>query len=169
MRSHGITHSNPIPSRPQVPTSYGISREPVGDASWEAVAEKIAASRNYWIASTRPDGRPHAMPVWGVWLEGALMFSTSRASSKARNIAINLALSVHLESGDDVVVIEGVAVEARDSALLARYVDAHDAKYAFRPSTSPGGPVTYALRPSVAFTWLEADYPGSATRWSFDN
>lgn len=160
----------PTPSRPDVPKNYGIAAELGGDAvPWSQIEEKLAASRNYWIASTRPDGRPHVMPVWGVWLEGALMFSTSRASRKARNIAIHPALSVHLESGDDVVVLEGAPREAVGADLLARYADAYDAKYAFRPDPSDPATVTYAFRPSVAFTWLETDYPNSATRWSFDD
>ena len=160
---------NPTPGRPRVPATYGIPRE-LGDVgTWAAIAEKIAASRNYWIASTRPDGRPHAMPVWGVWVDGELLFGTDRKSRKGRNIAANPAIVVHLESGDDVVVLEGEPREVADAALLALYADAYDAKYAFRPNTSDAATVTYALRPSVAFTWLESDYLNSATRWSFDD
>ena len=160
--------ANPIPSRPRVPAGYGITTQPSDAGVWDAVARKIAASRNYWIASTRPDGRPHVMPVWGVWLDGALLFSTDRASRKGRNIAANPHVVIHLESGDDVVVLEGAPREAAGAALLAAYADAYDAKYAFRPETSDAATVTYALRPSVAFTWLESDYLNSATRWSFD-
>jgi nitroimidazol reductase NimA-like FMN-containing flavoprotein (pyridoxamine 5'-phosphate oxidase superfamily) len=163
-----MTDRDATPSRPHVPSGYGIPREPGDAGSWDAVAVKIAASRNYWIASTRPDGRPHVMPVWGVWVDGQFLFATDRASRKGRNIAANPAIVVHLESGDDVVVLEGAPREVTGAELLARYVDAYDAKYAVRPD--PGDPttVTYALRPSVAFTWLEADYLNSATRWSFD-
>ena len=159
---------NPTSSRPNVPPGYGIPREPGDAGTWGAVADKIAASRNYWITSTRPDGRPHAMPVWGVWVDGQLLFGTDRQSRKGRNIAANPAIVVHLESGDDVVVLEGEPREATDADLLALYADAYDAKYAIRPDTSGAETVTYALRPSVAFTWLESDYLNSATRWSFD-
>ncbi len=159
---------NPTPSRPNVPPGYGIPREPGDAGSWDAIAQKIAASRNYWIASTRPDARPHVMPVWGVWLDGQLLFSTDRASRKGRNIAARPDIVVHLESGDDVVVLEGAPSEAAEAELLARYVDAYDAKYAVRPD--PGDPttITYAFRPSVAFTWLESDFIATAARWTFD-
>ena len=40
-----------------------------------------------WVCSTRPDGRPHAMPVWALWIDGALWFSTDPSSYKARNLA----------------------------------------------------------------------------------
>ena len=163
-----MTHRTPTPSRPNVPETYGIPAElDDGGVPWSLIDEKLAAARNYWVASTRPDGRPHAMPVWGIWLEGAFVFSTDGASRKGRNIAANPALAVHLESGDDVVVIEGVAAELRDAALLARYADAYEAKYAFRPDTSDVATATYALRPAVAFAWLESDFPASATRWTF--
>ena len=75
------------------------------------VETRLAKSRNYWICTARPDGRPHSIPVWGFFLDGALYFGTSRLTRKARNLAHNPALSVHLESGDDVVILEGSAVE----------------------------------------------------------
>ncbi|MBI5283526.1 MAG: pyridoxamine 5'-phosphate oxidase family protein [Chloroflexi bacterium] len=159
----------PTPARPHMPKSYGLAADIGAEtaAEWPRVIEQLIASRNYWISSTRPDGRPHAMPVWGVWIEGALYFGTDRMSRKGRNIAANPALVVHLESGDDVVVLEGVAAEALDAALLAAYADAYDAKYGFRPDTADPATATYALRPAAVLTWLEADFPGTATRWTF--
>jgi pyridoxine/pyridoxamine 5'-phosphate oxidase len=162
-----MPHRNPAPSRPDVPDGYGITSDPSDAGAWDDVARRIAASRNYWIASTRPDGRPHVMPVWGIWLDGELLFATDRVSRKGRNVAANPRVVVHLESGDDVVIVEGVAHEETSAELLSRYTDAYDAKYAIRPDPSDPATVTYALRPSVAFSWTEADYPNSATRWSF--
>ncbi len=57
----------------------------------------------------RPDGRPHAAPAWGVWLAGRVCFSTSPGSVKARNLAAHPRVVVHLESADNVVIIEGTA------------------------------------------------------------
>jgi len=107
------------------------------------------------------------MPVWGVWVDGAFLFSTSRASRKARNLEKQPYMTMHLESGDDVVIIEGVAQVASDPALLAKFADTYEAKYEFRPGTDdPDSPV-YAVYPQVAFAWLESDFPGGATRWKF--
>lgn len=167
MAKHDLT---PTATRPDVPGSYGIAKTVDGDAAWEwaRAVERIAGSRNYWISTTRPDGRPHAMPVWGVWVDGALLFGTDRKSRKGRNIAANAAVVAHLESGDDVVVLEGVAVEVTDAALLERYADAYDAKYSFRPDTGDASTVTYMLRARAAFTWLESEYVGSALRWRLE-
>ncbi len=158
---------NPTPRRPIVPAGYGIAATPPTSADWSAIAAKIAASRNYWIASTRADGRPHAMPVWGVVVDGALFFSTDPKSMKGRNLAARPAVVVHLESGDDVVVLEGDAVPVTDSVILARYADAYEAKYNFRPDPADPDGITLTLRPSACHTWLESDFVNSAVRWTF--
>jgi hypothetical protein len=74
---------------------------------------------------------------------------------------------VHLESGDDVVILEGVAEEEPDVAVLTRFADAYEAKYHWRPGTDTAQGLTYALRPRVAFTWRERGFPRSAVRWRF--
>jgi hypothetical protein len=164
-----MKETKPKAGRPIMPKGYGIKGPKSGSGliAWETIAQKIAASRSYWIGTTRPDGRPHAMPVWGVWIEDTFLFSTSRESRKARNLAKQPYLNVHLESGDDVVIFEGLAYEPTDPALLAKFADAYEAKYVFRPGTDdPGSPI-YAMRPQVALAWLESDFPGGATRWKF--
>lgn len=152
-----------------MPKDYGIKPPDAGSGllEWARVSQQIAASRNYWICTTRPDGRPHAIPVWGVWIHETLHFSTSRASRKARNLERQPEIVVHLESGDEAVILEGVAEEATDPQLLAEFVDAYEAKYNFRPDPSDMNNITYALRPRVALAWQEKDFVGGATRWQF--
>jgi len=161
--------AGPRADRPHMP-GYGLlaAEEGSGLFDWDHVDERMAAARNYWIASTRLDGRPHVMPVWGIWLDGAFYFGTGRDSVKDRNLSANPAVIVHLESGDDVIILEGTAVVVSDSEILARYADAYEAKYDFRPDPADPGGVTYTLRLRKAMAWLEKDFPGSATRWVFD-
>lgn len=150
-----------------MPGSYGIHSGVEGLLSWDYVRSRMATSRNYWIATTRPDGRPHVMPVWGLWLDEAFLFSTDPSSRKGRNLAANPHLAVHLESGDEVVILEGTAEEVQDRALLARFADALEAKYQFRPDMDDPATGVYRLRLRAAFAWREADYLQSATRWRF--
>lgn len=105
------------------------------------------------------------MPVWGVWFDDTLYWSSSPDSQKAKNLARDPSIVVHLESGDDVVILEG-RVEL--ATLAAAVADAYAAKYDFRPD--PGDPdgSWFALRPSVAYAWLERDYPATATRYEWD-
>jgi nitroimidazol reductase NimA-like FMN-containing flavoprotein (pyridoxamine 5'-phosphate oxidase superfamily) len=74
---------------------------------WGWAEERLASSRNYWIATARAGGSPHAMPVWGVWIDDAVVFGTSARSRKGRNLTRDPRVVVHLESGDEVVVLEG--------------------------------------------------------------
>src|SRR5204862_540824 len=138
-----------------MPAGYGIAQTDKGLLTWDWVTSQIEKARNYWICTTRPDGRPHAAPVWGLWLDDAVWFSTGRASRKARNLARDPSLVVHLESGDDTVILEGEAEEVSDPAALERFVDAYDEKYAFRPDPGEPANVTYSLRPRMAQTWRE--------------
>src|SRR5262245_56695737 len=57
----------PIASAPRM---YGGTLEPLRLPRRWATA-RLAAAHTYWIATTRQDGRPHARPIWGVWLDNA--------------------------------------------------------------------------------------------------
>jgi Pyridoxamine 5'-phosphate oxidase len=148
---------------------YGIPADRKGMLEWKRVSQQLVESRNYWIATTRPDGRPHTVPVWGVWLDGALHFGTDRRSRKARNLATNQGTVIHLESGDDAVILEGVAEEIADPSIIARIDAGYLAKYKMRLTEAPGEVVIYAVRPHVALAWRERDFPRSATRWRFQD
>jgi PPOX class probable F420-dependent enzyme len=136
--------------------------------AWRAVEKSLSASRNYWLSTTRPNGRPHAMPIWGLWLDGMFYFATDPTSRKGRNLAANPHAVVHLESGDNVAILEGTVGVVKRAALLRRFADAYEAKYDFRPDVSDPSATVYRLRPEVAFAWGEKDFPSSATRWTFE-
>jgi nitroimidazol reductase NimA-like FMN-containing flavoprotein (pyridoxamine 5'-phosphate oxidase superfamily) len=153
---------------PDVPAMYGLKARkrylPFSHAE-----QRLASSRNYWICTARPDGRPHSIPVWGFWLDGAVYFGTARSSRKARNLAHHPAVSIHLDSGDDVVILEGTAVEVdlTDKATLKKLDAASRAKYKMPMLVMPGAMV-YFVRPRVVLAWTEKDFPNNATRWRFD-
>jgi hypothetical protein len=139
---------------------------------WSWAVDQLEQARNYWFCTTRPDGRPHSMPAWGVWVNDALYFDGSPETRRSRNLARNAAITVHLESGDQVVVLEGDALEAGrpDSQLAKQLVADFERKYAashdYHPSPNQwdqGG--LWVLRPRVAFGWR--DFPTSLTRWHF--
>ncbi len=144
---------------------YGVSSGAEGLLTWDHVRRRMEASRNYWIGTTRPDGRPHAAPVWGVWLDDALFFGTDPRSRKARNLRANPEVVAHLESGDDCVILEGVIEVESDPGLRRRVGEAYAEKYGLDALGGEDGPPVYALRPRVAFAWLESSFPETATRW----
>jgi hypothetical protein len=145
--------------RPHIP-DYGIPEDTEGLMSFEDAAERLAASRNYWICTVRPDGRPHAMPVWGVWVDGHIYFGGGPDTVKARNLRANPHVVIHGESGDQVVVIEGVAEPVVGDDEQTRVDNAYEVKYDMRH-----GPVVWRVRAEKAFAWTE--FPRDVTRWRF--
>jgi len=160
---------DPEPSQPRM---FGGS---VGSAelSWGWATERLSRARNYWIATTRPDGRPHSRPVWGVWLDTTLYFSTG--SLAAQNLVSRPAITVHLESGSEVVIIEGVAEKVTDASLVEQVVHLYNQKYHWNLDPKQLDGPFYAVRPQVAFGWHfeesevtpESSALGNATRWRF--
>ena len=107
--------------------------------------------------------------MWGFWIEGALYFGTARSSRKARNLAHNGAVSIHLESGDDVVILEGNAVEVdlNDAATFKNLDGASREKYKMPLMIIPEESVLYSVHPRTVLAWTEKNFPKSATRWKF--
>jgi nitroimidazol reductase NimA-like FMN-containing flavoprotein (pyridoxamine 5'-phosphate oxidase superfamily) len=157
-------------SRPATPGYFRPANEGVL-LDWNETAQRFAAAKNYWVSTACASGRPHAMPVWGVWLGDRFAFSTSPESRKARNLQSNPQIAVHLEDGNVLVVVEGNAAEIRDQAGLLEFLDAYNPKYHwdFTPDQVSRG--TYSVRPETAFAWLGGEgeaFGGTATRWRFD-
>jgi len=150
--------------RPRFPRAYGIPAAEDGLLPWSWAGERLDGSRNYWVATTKPDGAPHAMPVWGLWLDGAFVFSTSPESRKGRNLARDPRVVVHVESGEEVVVLEGEIEEIELDERLARL---YAAKYEYRPEPGSADEAWYRLRPRSAYAWAD-DFPRSVTRFVFD-
>jgi Pyridoxamine 5'-phosphate oxidase len=155
---------DPKPSAPSMPASYGVPTDASGATRnpWSSAVDKLQHARNYWLCTTRGDGRPHAAPVWAVWFEDALWFSTDPTSLKARNLARDARASVHLENGDEVVIVDG---EAERATWPSAVVDEYESKYGYRIDTSNENYGLYILRPRSALTWDELK---NAVRWAFD-
>ena len=162
-------HSRPTASRPYMP-SYGIANADSGKGllPWSWAVERLVGAHTYWIATTRPNGRPHVMPVWGLWLDDAFYFSTGRNSRKARNLAANAECVVTLDHSGEQVIIEGVAHEATDTLILKQCWEAYNAKYHW--DVEGMNEPFFAVRPRVAFGFIENDeaFTTTATRWLFE-
>ncbi|MCS7055676.1 MAG: pyridoxamine 5'-phosphate oxidase family protein [Thermoflexales bacterium] len=71
--------------------------------------DRLFAARNIWLATVRPDGRPHLVPVWFVWVRERFYVCTAGQSVKAKNLIANPRASAALEDGDRPVIAEGRA------------------------------------------------------------
>jgi len=133
---------------------------------WQWAQERLEMSRNYWVATTRPDGRPHATAVWGIWRDNTFYFSAGRLTRKARNLAHNASCVVCTENAAEAVIVEGVAQLVGNSKVFEWLMQMYQAKYT---SAYPDDSNVYAVQPKVAFGFIEnaAEFSGSATRWRF--
>ena len=163
--------TEPAADRPWMP-GYGILPAPAGSGliPWAEAERRLTVSHDYWCATVRPDGAPHVMPVWGVWLGGRLWFSSSLASRKARNLAGDPRCTLTTDDAGDPVVVEGLAERVTQPAAIAAFLDAVNAKYDVRLEPDfldPGINGSYAVRPVRAFALNHGDFAGSPTRWRF--
>jgi PPOX class probable F420-dependent enzyme len=71
--------------------------------------QRLQSQQVIWLASVRPDGRPHLVPIWFVWLEGKIYLGTDPASVKVRNLRANPEVSLALEDGVQPLICEGSA------------------------------------------------------------
>jgi uncharacterized pyridoxamine 5'-phosphate oxidase family protein len=159
--------------RPEVPV-LGYPPDNPELTPWDKAEAVLTDSKTYWLATTQEDGRPHVMPVWGVWLDNKFYFSTSPASRKGKNLARDPRCTINL-SGDGLdLVVEGTAAISTDAETATRVAELYGPKYEW-PVTArdggiygengDGGPL-YVLTPTVAFGFgLEGGF--SATRWKF--
>jgi general stress protein 26 len=158
----------PASGRPFMP-GYGIAEEEGGRGllPWSWAAERLTNAHTYWFASTRPDGRPHLMPIWGLWLGDVFYFSTGKQSRKARNLEQNPNCVVSMDQAGDQVIVEGTAELVSDPAVLKQCYDAYKAKYEW-DIESMGEPFL-AVLPKVVFGFIETsdDFVNTATRWRF--
>ncbi len=170
-RQQANPEGGPTAGRPQMPGDYSIPKDKKGLLPWSHVTERMAKAMHYWVCTVSPDGRPHATPVDGLWLEDQLYFGGSPGTRRNRNLAANPAVCVHLESGADVVILHGDAHELRapDRSLSVRLSEASVKKYGYGPKPEEYGktPGVFVLRPRMVLAWK--NFPKDATRWRFED
>jgi hypothetical protein len=150
----------PEPKRPYV-EGYGIPEHNEGLLRWEYVCERMAKSRNYWVCTVGKNGRPHSVPVWGIWYNQTLFFGGGPNTRWSRNLVANPTVSIHLEDGNEAIIFEGTVARITDAAVMAPIDDEYLVKYNMRH-----GPPVGILKPRLALAWTE--YPTTTTRWLFD-
>lgn len=150
--------------RPRTEGSYGIPESDDGLLPWRFVEESMTSARSYWVTTVRPDGRPHVRPTWGVWVDGQFHCGGGEGTRWVRNLAGNDELVVHLESTEEVVVVEGTAERVDERSATPQRVQQLDEAYQDKYDTPHGTPF-FAVHPDRILAWT--DFPADATRWTF--
>ena len=145
-------------TRPIFPRGY--VDKPASFLTWDWVAAQLTESKNYWLCSVRPNGHPHVVPRWAVFIDGKIYYDGSPETRHARNIESNPQVSLHLESGTEAIMLEGTAVPAGkpspelgkklSQAYKKRY---KDFGYAPEPNAwDEGGLFVFTPRQCIAWT-----------------
>ena len=165
--------ATPRPTRPEFPDGYGLPETTDGLLDWSRVEQRLRDAQHYWIASVRPDGRPHSVPRWGVWLDGAFWYDGAPTTRHTRNVEANPHVTLTLESGTQVVIVEGEsrATRADPEGLGTRLAQAFgkyaDAGYSPAPDAWSGadGGGLRVITPRLVLAWF--DFPTDCTRFTF--
>ena len=168
--------TTPKISRPTFPKGY--VDKPVSYVDWDWVAAQLTDSKNYWLCSVRPPssgaqgGRPHVIPRWAVFVDKKVYYDGSPETRHAQNIGSNPNISVHLESGDQVIILEGTSAPAgKPSVELAnRLVQEYRRKYSqqgYSPEPTQwdeGG--LYVFTPRQCLAWTA--FTENPTKFTFE-
>ena len=100
-----------------------------GFIPWIKIENWLKAFRSIWVSTTRPDGRPHAVPVWYIFEGHYLYFISGKSLQKSKNLALQPWTVVHAGDGDDVIILEGPAEIVTDREELDRIEVAYRTKY----------------------------------------
>ncbi len=166
--------SEPRADRPMM-RDYGVDTPEWRALPWAWAARRLVGNRNYWVVTVSAGGRPHALPVWGVWDDDdqRFAFSCSPNARKARNLAENPRAVVMTDDTVECVSVEGRAAPIDDALRKERWIARYLAKYQPISPELQGGFLRAHLFvefvPERAFAVIEREreFATRATRWTF--
>ena len=117
----------PKARRLELPAGYGRARKTL---AWEEVRTRLQEAKAYWVATVRADGRPHVVPVDGVWVDDVWYYGGAPETVHQRNLEANANVVMHLQDPYQAVIVEGTARREQTTPELAqRIADASYTKY----------------------------------------
>jgi len=114
---------------------------------------RLQSESNIWVATVRPDGRPHLTPVWFVWHDGQVYICIDPNSVKARNIARNDRVALSLEDGASPLIFEGVGRAVGMSDWPPGAIDGFKRKYNWNIATDGQYSLLVEITPHKLLNW----------------
>jgi hypothetical protein len=176
----------------QAPLTEAMSREGKGTEAateagrshplpWSEAERKIAGGGWFWLATVRPNGAPHVMPVFAAWANTSFFIASKDRARKSRNLEAEPRCVITTDTGDLHIIVEGIARHVRDDATLQQAVEAFQVVYDwptridgnhldadYGAPTSGGPPYeVYEVRPIKAFGFPTDGESTTPTRWTW--
>lgn len=161
------------------PIAWSRARERLEQGFTQSPGSGGPARHTCWLATVRPDGRPHVMPLGVLWVDGAFYFTAGPATRKAKNLARDPCCVITVATYDFDMVFEGEATKVTGDAELQRNAEVYASQgwqptvrdgafYAEYSAPSAGPPPweVYEVAPTTVFALGTAE-PYGATRWRF--
>ena len=155
-------------------SDYGVPADLADVLPWSWAEERLLRNKNYWVITASAKSRPHALPVWGVWLPASstFAFSCSPNSRKARNMRANPQVAFTVDDTVECVSVEGTAREL-DEDRRRPVAETYAAKYEPDPVkqaemvTFVTSHAMWEVTPLRAFAIIEREdeFAQRATRW----
>jgi len=140
--------------RPKFPEKWKVPNEPDKWISWEHADGKLAGETVYWISTASPQGKPHSAPIWGIWKHNSLYFETDPRSAKGRNLSSNPRLVVHVQDGNDTVIVEGTARREKSARALGLLLKEYARRYSYTPNWSNElDQIVFKVEPRIVHAW----------------
>ncbi|HEV2781029.1 MAG TPA: pyridoxamine 5'-phosphate oxidase family protein [Actinophytocola sp.] len=153
---------DPIAELLDLPKIYGTPKKKL---AWAVVRTELERAKHYWLTTVRSDGRPHAVPLDGVWLDDVWYYGGSEESVHRRTALAHPPVVMHLPDPIKAVIVEGSVRRTRPGVDLAqRLADTSNEKYGYG-NTAGSYAETLALHPSRVIAWMS--YLTDATRFRF--
>ena len=156
-------------TRPKFPPGY--VEKPASFLTWDWVVERLTESKHYWLSSVRPNGRPHTIPRWGVFLDNKFYYDGSPETRHARNLEKNPHVTLNLEDGRQAIFLEGISEPAGKPSvelgkrLAEAYKKYHEFGYAPEPNSWDEGGL-YVFTPRQCIAW--SNFAQDPTKFLFE-
>ncbi len=155
---------------------YGVDTSSWAPLPWSWAVERLATNRNFWVVTVSAQGRPHALPVWGVWDDddGRLAFSCGPRARKARNLAENPRMVIMIDDTVECLSLEGGATptldEERQEVWICRYLTKYQPISVDITAEFLRKNLIVEFEPERAFAIIEREdeFATRATRWVFE-
>ena len=124
------------------------------------IIRRFADNPCSWISTVRPDGRPHATPIWHVWREGQVYIVTRGDAVKTANIRSNPNVVITHTDARHPIIIEGRASFApgAEAAIQPLFLT----KYDWDISSDSEYDTIIAITPMKIIAWGEEE---EGQRW----
>ena len=140
--------------RPKFPEKWHVPNDPKLWITWGHANNKLVREKVYWISTASLRGRPHAVPIWGIWKKNKFYFETDPKSVKGKNLSNNQSLVFHIQDGMDTVIVEGSARKEKTTRVLNQLKKDYVRKYQYTPDWSNDlDQIVFRVEPKVAHAW----------------